>query len=466
MRKKSRTSSNDFGKLSRASCETGILAAGGFGTRLGLAGAFANYAEIVSSEAAATISGNSAASISCSSALSSLSCSSTEVTTAYNPAASDPFSQASAIVPVGVANSCASTFVNEHLRYVAKNGNDGNDGSKAAPWLTIQHAVNSTGAGDTVVVGDGVYQETVKFKVSGTAAAPITLRSENKWRAKIAPTDTSANGDYVVWLASLSYITVQDFEITGVSSSKAGVQIDHGDHNSVLGNEFHSIGNNGTGCMRTVAVEAASDYAVVAGNRIHNIGSALGLPGFCNQQHGISTYKGNGGIVQNNLIFELPHGFALHFDVYGSSGWRVSNNTVVNVGHPTANSGGDFAFWCESGTCDNNIFNNNIFANTFGGQCFGEHAVSGTFGATNKYQNNLLHNCGTNQMVNGVVENTISADPLFVNATGTLTGDYHLQTPSPARNAGTASGAAATDFDGSSRPMGLKVDIGALEFLE
>ncbi len=53
----------------------------------------------------------------------------------------------------------------------------------------------------------------------------------------------------------------------------------------------------------------------------------------------------------------------------------------------------------------------------------------------------------------------LSVDPLFVSMT-----DFHLQNGSPAINAGTASGAPATDFDGDARPQGGGFDMGYDEF--
>ncbi len=53
---------------------------------------------------------------------------------------------------------------------------DQNQGtSPQAPFLTIQHAVEIVGAGDTIVVRQGVYRERVKFDSSGTPAERITL---------------------------------------------------------------------------------------------------------------------------------------------------------------------------------------------------------------------------------------------------------------------------------------------------
>ncbi|KAA6300380.1 MAG: hypothetical protein EZS26_003478 [Candidatus Ordinivivax streblomastigis] len=55
--------------------------------------------------------------------------------------------------------------------YVSKSGNDTNPGTKSAPFLTINKAAQVAVAGETVLVAEGVYRETVKPKNSGTDEA-------------------------------------------------------------------------------------------------------------------------------------------------------------------------------------------------------------------------------------------------------------------------------------------------------
>src|SRR5262249_5336155 len=56
--------------------------------------------------------------------------------------------------------------------------------------------------------------------------------------------------------------------------------------------------------------------------------------------------------------------------------------------------------------------------------------------------------------------NKINTNPLFVN---TATFDYHLQTGSPAIDAGLTLTMVSNDFEGHSRPQGPAFDIGAYE---
>ena len=53
--------------------------------------------------------------------------------------------------------------------HVAKQGNDKNDGSISAPFLTIQKAADLASAGDTVIVHEGEYREWIKPKSSGNS---------------------------------------------------------------------------------------------------------------------------------------------------------------------------------------------------------------------------------------------------------------------------------------------------------
>lgn len=62
-------------------------------------------------------------------------------------------------------------------RFVAPNGNDANAGTEAAPWKTVQAAVDKLQPGETLVLRAGIYHERVTVKARGTADKPITLRS-------------------------------------------------------------------------------------------------------------------------------------------------------------------------------------------------------------------------------------------------------------------------------------------------
>ncbi len=59
--------------------------------------------------------------------------------------------------------------------YVSPTGSNGNAGTLAQPFQSIQQAANVAQAGDNVYIRGGTYRETVAVKSSGTAAAPINF---------------------------------------------------------------------------------------------------------------------------------------------------------------------------------------------------------------------------------------------------------------------------------------------------
>ena len=62
--------------------------------------------------------------------------------------------------------------------YVAPDGNDDNDGlNREQAFKTICHAAAQVGPGDTVMIAEGDYPETVRIRAAGTPERPITFRS-------------------------------------------------------------------------------------------------------------------------------------------------------------------------------------------------------------------------------------------------------------------------------------------------
>jgi pectin methylesterase-like acyl-CoA thioesterase len=74
------------------------------------------------------------------------------------------------LAATALAGPAATTF------FVAQDGSDGNSGSAAAPWRTLQHAVDTAEPGDTIEVRAGTYAG-ARIERSGTAQAWLTLRA-------------------------------------------------------------------------------------------------------------------------------------------------------------------------------------------------------------------------------------------------------------------------------------------------
>jgi hypothetical protein len=130
--------------------------------------------------------------------------------------------------------------------YVSTTGSDANSGSIAAPWLTIQHALNVAVAGDTINVRSGTYHERLSAVATGTALKQITLQNYGFG----APTGTDlypgqASGEAVVLdfaylgtvtdgvpflnVSGKSYIAVQGLTFQNLTCSgpmQQGVRVD------------------------------------------------------------------------------------------------------------------------------------------------------------------------------------------------------------------------------------------------
>ncbi len=137
--------------------------------------------------------------------------------------------------------------------YVSTTGSDSNAGTLGAPWKTIQHAANTVAAGSTVNVRGGIYNEMVRFGVSGSAGDGfITFQSQPGEVAILdgaSPTALhAAGGDAgLIHIEGQSYLIIRGFEIrnfttNSTSESPAGIYISgSGSHIQVLSNHVHHI---------------------------------------------------------------------------------------------------------------------------------------------------------------------------------------------------------------------------------
>ncbi|HPD81964.1 MAG TPA: choice-of-anchor Q domain-containing protein, partial [Candidatus Pacearchaeota archaeon] len=113
-------------------------------------------------------------------------------------------------------------------------------------------------------------------------------------------------------------------------------------------------------------------------------------------------------------------------------------------------------------TGTNMQFKNNVIINFGGGPMrFSTSSINGLY-----IQNNIFYNSGSNQVsLSGTPSNytnsgNLVSNPLFV---GASTGNFHLQSSSPAINAGLNLGL-TSDFERTSVPQGSAPDIGAYEY--
>src|SRR5579871_3096511 len=132
--------------------------------------------------------------------------------------------------------------------YVSPSGSDGAAGtSSAAAFATLQHAADLVGAGDTVDVLPGTYNQ--GFVVgwdnpqNGTATAPITFHAE-PGAVITGPNDKTADA---INLEGTSYVTIEGFTITNPTNAitRAGIRSVTNNHVIIRNNDVDGMGTWG-----------------------------------------------------------------------------------------------------------------------------------------------------------------------------------------------------------------------------
>ncbi|MBR4666666.1 MAG: right-handed parallel beta-helix repeat-containing protein, partial [Lentisphaeria bacterium] len=98
--------------------------------------------------------------------------------------------------------------------FVAKDGDDSNDGSEGTPFGTIGYAVTKLRPGDTLTIRGGTYEENFSVPVSGTKERPVVIRGASGEKVCIqAGYGSPLVGGITV--TNQNYIHFQDFCIYG-----------------------------------------------------------------------------------------------------------------------------------------------------------------------------------------------------------------------------------------------------------
>lgn len=220
-----------------------------------------------------------------------------------------------------------------------------------------------------------------------------------------------------------------------------------------------------SGSIAGNVVSAGGSMSTYAAVRIHNAVGTLEVDVLANRIDAVG-YNGGIAITQNDAAGELTA--------------RVVNNLVVGTGYvmgvqPGAVSmlaaagsgellvanntlaGNDTGFFADAalGASLEGVFANNIVAGNSRKGVVIEALVEPAFGN----DHNLVFGNADDDFVPG--PGTLLVDPLFVG-----TGDYHLQSTTPARDAGNDTHVPldiTTDLDGAARIIGTAVDMGAYE---
>ena len=268
------------------------------------------------------------------------------------------------------------------------------------------------------------------------------------------------------------------------SSGGSGAAMPQNDHWRILGNEFKNIGDcvpsdsNGCNLNHAIYAQLCSSDLDIGWNYFHDLimghvvmvhmdikcsyydvrihDNVLVSTNAINTR-GISLSNMNGdsyGSIYNNILYNLGQNFAA-LSIYNGN-WKVYNNTFYNIHSESgilwlSNYGGGAA--ASTAQVYNNIFYSEGPATPY------VAPVDGASWSQLTVSNNLYFNNGSGPTQDA---NALNANPLFVNPSA---GDFHLQANSPAVDHGSAAAntVVVRDRDGTSRPQGAGIDIGAYE---
>ncbi len=324
------------------------------------------------------------------------------------------------------------------------------NGTLVNPYQNIQDGINAAGSGDTVLVNAGTYYENITLEsgviVQGQGAAFTTIDGGGSgWVV-------TANNIGAV--AKLDGFTITNGRAIGGTFGGGGVSIDvwTGISSPTISNNT-VINNDGLGIYTTYFSESMITNNIITGNlqgiRVNNSWPIITNNIITdNSEYGIYNEYAAPTIANNIISGNGIHG--IHNNTCNEGQWGspiITNNTI------TGNSGSGIRSYQSELIISNNIITGNS-----------EYGISESPPFASVDYNNVWGNSLGEYQDTSAGPNDISQNPMFVDITG---GDYHLQSGSPAIDAGDNTAVPSwltIDFEGDLRILGTAVDIGADEY--
>ena len=189
--------------------------------------------------------------------------------------------------------------------FVSTSGDNNNPGTAEQPWRTIQFAVDQVGAGDTVSVLNGVYNELVQIRRSGSADAGYFVLRNAPGQAPV--------------------IDGTGLETGAGDGMPALIKIISSNYIKIIGFELRNLITDNTGIFPAgIWVRGSGHHLEIRDNRVHHIehrrGGSAGA-------HGIAIYGTNSRAAIHDLILD---GNEVRDCILGWSEALVLNGNVRN----------------------------------------------------------------------------------------------------------------------------------------
>ncbi len=231
------------------------------------------------------------------------------------------------IVMCGVVVALFCGTVQSGVYHVSPAGNDGNLGTVALPWKSIDKANRTLNPGDTVRIGTGVYTDQINPTRSGVAGNPIVYANVEGAVCSLYVSKSA------LLLSNKSYVIVQGLRMQmAYAVNDHVVSITGGAHNAILSCRIYggSTHNNPAWGDWPSIFLMNSSYNRLVGNffdrQDHDIVND-GLRGDGIAIYGNSRYN----IVEANTVVNVSHfGIAVPYGVQGDSYNIVRDNVVYD----------------------------------------------------------------------------------------------------------------------------------------
>jgi parallel beta-helix repeat protein len=288
--------------------------------------------------------------------------------------------------------------------YVSTSGSDSDDGSRGAPWRTLQHAADRVPSGGTVIVRAGTYAGFATSR-SGSSGNPIVFQGDPSGARPVLDGRVDDRLD-VIKISGAHDLRISGFVITGSQGGNyagAGVRTENGATRIVISDNVirdnHSFGVNSygssavtirdnevTGNEEGIQIAHDGDGTRIVDNRVHDNDQMLrNTPSSVSSNDdagatGIGFLKTTGHVVASgNLVWgnrASSYDYTWDgsaFDIYGASNVTITDN--VTWDNENVFETGTDPNWA----CDNNVFARNVsYGATTQGRSWGAFIRCGT----------------------------------------------------------------------------------------
>ncbi len=378
----------------------------------------------------------------------------------------------------------------------ARPDNSGDGFSWATAKKTISAALTAAATGDQIWVKAGTYPEAATLKsgvaVYGGFAGTETSLAQRDYAANISTIDASGLSapNHAVVMNAIANSRLDGLTIRGgyavewasqaatnPNSNGGGILATNSDSTNVITN--CTFANNSASWGGAISCFSGACPTITKCSFIGN--SARYGGGAVFQNSGASSLNVSASQLLSNQVL-WSDGFSSPYSTFGGMGGAVCYNGASggsatncefrgNITHAPGASypGQGAALYATSGSAGVNVTNC-----TFSGNTWGRFMGSGTiYGPSGGFtlRNCILWNDPIGEIATPATVDfsdiqggysgagNINADPLFVSS-----GDLRLQSGSPCKDSGTASGAPSEDLRGAARPQASGFDMGAYEF--